>query len=80
MPAAALGLPVAYPHDVDGREVGHGTCQAVGDAVAAAGLDGISCRSAAGDAASGLAELAWFPRGRRARATAVRRFGDWYYG
>jgi hypothetical protein len=74
-----LGLPVSYPLDQDGKEVGHDRCQPIGQEVYDAGFDGIHCRSAAGAADSGRRELAWFPRGRRAVLRATRRFGDWYY-
>lgn len=78
----AAGLPATYPVDEDGNEVPHATCQPVGQGAFDAGLDGVRCRSAA-DTDTGraqLRELAWFPRGRRARKRGVRAFGDWYFG
>ena len=44
------------------------------------GLDGVRCRSAADTDSREPRELAWFPRGRRARKRGVRTFGDWYFG
>lgn len=76
----ASDLPSTYPVGADGTEVPHATCQPVGLAALDAGLDGVRGRSAAGPPIDELRELAWFPRGRRARKRRVRSFGDWYFG
>lgn len=76
----ALGLPVTYPLDEHGAEAPHAGCQPVGSAAFDAGLDGVRCRSAADTESHLPRELAWFPRGRRARKRRTRSFGDWYFG
>lgn len=78
---AAVGLPPTYPTDAAGDLVPHGSCQAVGEQVHAAGLRGLRCRSAQTPHGGGR-ELAWFPATSRSRARLVRRerFTEWFYG
>lgn len=57
----ALRLPPTYPIDSRGQPVSRAVCQPVGDAVAAAGLDGVHARSATLGALPSDQELAWFP-------------------
>ena len=71
----SLGLPATYPRDTDGSLVPHSTCQAIGTAVFAAGLQGVDCRSAA---PGGDRELAWFARGSAAVEASRRAFDDWW--
>ncbi len=59
---ASVGLPVAYPVDVDGGPIPYSTTQSIGLDVHEAGLRGVWCRSAAGVGR----ELAWFPAARSA--------------
>ncbi len=54
---ASAGLPVTYPVDDDGEEVGHDITRPVGEHVHAMGLRGVWCRSATQIGR----ELAWFP-------------------
>jgi len=77
---ATVGLPGTYPLDEDGTEVPHARCQPIGSAAFDVGLDGVRCRSAADTESHQPRELAWFPRGRRARKRRARSFGDWYFG
>lgn len=69
-----VGLPSSYPLDHRGNVVPHQQCQAVGQAVLDAGLDGVDCRSAA---TGGDRELAWFPRDRPAKVLTRHTFDDW---
>ena len=71
----SLGLPATYPRDTDGSFVPHGTCQAIGTTVFAAGLQGVDYRSAA---PGGDRELAWFARGSDALEASRRSFDDWW--
>ena len=75
----AAGLPATYPLGDAGDEVPHATCQPIGQGAFEAGLDGVRCRSAADTESREPRELAWFPRGRRARKRGARTFGDWYF-
>ena len=72
---AALGLPTTYPNDANGDPIPHSVCQPVGQAIFAAGLDGVDCRSAA---VGGFRELAWFPRDSRAKEVSRRAFDEWW--
>lgn len=76
----AVGLPGSYPQDSRGKRVAHAPCQALGEAVKAAGLKGLRTRSAQSPHGEGR-ELAWFPATRRSRATAVESltFNQWYW-
>ena len=69
----ALGLATTYPSDAD--LIPHAGCQAVGQAVFDAQLDGVDCRSAA---AGGVRELAWFPRDAVASEISRRAFDNWW--
>ena len=74
-----LGLPVTYPVDEDGNEVGWDRCQPIGRHAWDAGEAGIACRSAATrDRAA--EELALFRRaGDRALLVVRRRtFDEWF--
>ena len=71
----ALGLPTTHPSDADGNLIPRAACQAVGQIVFDAQLDGVDCRSAA---AGGVRELAWFPRDAAASETSRRTFDDWW--
>lgn len=75
-----LGLPATYPLTKSGQTVPHSTCQPIGQAVRAAGLRGLRCRSAQTPAGAGR-ELAWFPATLRsvARIVGRRSFDDWYW-
>ncbi len=77
---SALGLPASYPLD-RGRRIRWGVCQPIGAAVSAAGLRGVSSRSAATSDGSGR-ELAWFPARGTSRARRVGHaapFAVWWY-
>jgi 2-keto-3-deoxy-L-rhamnonate aldolase RhmA len=74
-----LGLPVSYPLDGAGQEVGWERCQPVGRRVWDAGESGIACRSAASrDRIS--EELALFARAGDKALTIDRRltFDEWF--
>ena len=70
-----MSLPDTHPVDANGRLIPHATCQPVGHAAFAAGLDGVVARSAA---PGGDRELAWFPRGRTPASEAPAAFEDWW--
>jgi len=74
----ALGLPRTYPLRPRGGEVPWSACRRAARDVRAAGLRGVSARSAATPDGSGR-ELAWFPAsGAHARATgAPLEFAKW---
>ena len=74
----ALGLPRTYPRRPRGGEVPWAECRRAARAVRAAGLRGVSARSAAIPDGSGR-ELAWFPAsGARARAAGpTLGFAEW---
>ena len=74
----AAGLPRSYPLDATGAVIAQQVCQPIGQAAWDAGHPGIACRSAAPGAPADGEELAWFARGRRLTALAVRRFADWF--
>jgi hypothetical protein len=77
---AGVGLPSSYPLDGAGHVIGHQDCQRIGQAVKAAGLRGIRCRSAQSPLGAGR-ELAWFPATTRSRARAIQRtaFREWFW-
>lgn len=77
---SGLGLPRTYPLRRNGVPIGHDVCQPIGDAIKAAGLRGIRCRSAQTPLGAGR-ELAWFPATARsqAQATESRPFDDWFW-
>lgn len=75
----SVGLPETYPRTPAGRIVGWDVCQPIGSAAFEAGAPGIACRSAAPGAPPGGEELAWFQRGRRLQAQAIRTFSDWFW-
>ncbi|AKS41134.1 hypothetical protein WM2015_753 [Wenzhouxiangella marina] len=64
----ALGLSDRYPLDARGNPVPRSRCQPLGQAIQAATLRGVWCRSAASNDGLGR-ELAWFP----ARASSLAR-------
>jgi RES domain len=72
---SAAGLPATFPRDALGNLIPHATCQPIGAAAFASGLDGVDARSAA---SGGDRELAWFPRSHAATKISVRQFQDWY--
>jgi RES domain-containing protein len=77
----AVGLPVSYPVDADGRPVEHEQCHPVGRAAYDEPLPAIACRSAAAGAARGDEELAVFDRDAGiVTRTGRRPFADWYLG
>jgi hypothetical protein len=76
---AAAGLPPTYPADADGRRVWHDLCHPIAVEAHEAGLDGVTCRSAATLDGAGR-ELAWWPRGRHPDPAADGRrvtYGRW---
>jgi hypothetical protein len=77
---ADVGLPGSYPVDDAGHLIGHRDCQRIGQAVKAAGLRGIRCRSAQSPLGAGR-ELGWFPATTRSRARAIQRegFSEWFW-
>jgi hypothetical protein len=77
----ALGLPRSYPRGTRGGEVPWSACRRAAHDVRAAGLRGVSARSAATPDGSGR-ELAWFPAsGARARASGpALDFVEWRHG
>ena len=77
----AVGLPVTYPLDADGRPVRHAECHPLGQAAHDALLPAIACRSAATGAALTDEELAVFDHAAGiVTPTARRVFADWYLG
>jgi RES domain-containing protein len=74
-----LGLPVTYPLDEKGNEVGWDRCRRIGREAWEAGEAGIACRSAATPDRTGE-ELALFPRAGRPAPSVVRRFAfnEWF--
>lgn len=66
----ALGLSDRYPLDAKDQRVPRSECQPLGQAIQAAGLRGVWCRSAASDKGIGR-ELAWFPARPASRARWV---------
>ncbi len=78
---AGVGLPDTYPVDESGEVVPHQRCQEIGSAVRRAGFRGVLCRSANQPLGAGR-ELAWFPAGKRSRATLLERilYEDWFWG
>lgn len=77
----AVGLPVGYPFDADGRPVTHVQCHPVGRAAYDALLAAIACRSAATGAAPTDEELAVFDRDAGiVTQTGRRPFAEWYLG
>ena len=77
----AVGLPVSYPQDADGRPIPHARCRPVGQAAYDEPLPAVACRSAAAGAVRTDEELAVFDRDVGIVARAARRpFADWYLG
>lgn len=76
---AELGLPVIYPLDEDGNEVGWDRCQPIGRHAWDAGESGIACRSAATLDRTGE-ELALFRRAGDRALPIDRRlaFDEWF--
>lgn len=76
----AAGLPPTYPLDGAGHRIERAVCQPIGEAIHAAGLRGVRCRSGTLPRGEGR-ELAWFPATRRSVAKITRRlpFADWYW-
>lgn len=73
---AALGLPVTFPRDANGRVIPHAMCQPHGQDAFDRGLDGVDARSAA---SGGDRELAWIPRGRVPESRPAVPFDEWWY-
>lgn len=76
----AAGLPVTYPRDADGSQIGWDRCQPIGRAAWDRQEASIACRSAAARPGDPGEELAWFVRGSadRLRAAKRRTFEDWF--
>lgn len=76
---AALGLPVTYPLDEEGHEVGWDRCQPIGSRAWETGESGIACRSAATYDRAGE-ELALFVRAGDLALPVDRRltFEGWF--
>lgn len=74
-----LGLPVTYPVDEKGAEVGWGRCQPIGSKAWEAGEAGVACRSAAIPDRTGE-ELALFRRAEHPVLRVDRRlaFDEWF--
>ena len=74
-----LGLPVTYPIDEDGNEVGWDRCQPIGHQAWETGEAGVACRSAATRDRTGE-ELALFRRGGDRALLVDRRlaFDEWF--
>jgi hypothetical protein len=74
-----LGLPVTYPLDDEGKEVGGDRCQPIGSRAWDAGKSGIACRSAATHDRAGE-ELALFVRAGEPALPVDRRlaFDAWF--
>lgn len=77
----AVGLPVGYPLDADGRPVPHERCRPIGQAAYDEQLSALACRSAAAGTGPSDEELAVFDRDVGiVTQTGRRPFADWYLG
>ena len=76
----AVGLPISYPHHLDGRPVAHRECQPIGAAARSASRPGVASRSAATGAPAHGEELAVFDTHADGVVMTGRApFAEWWY-